>query len=136
MARAHMLYLNRGDVPPRGALQKAVDPLGFKVTLDEAYKPFMAAAYLPCTLDGEDAGFNIRFDEVAGDLPQDLKAAIGERDTAIGVRWSGDIREELAALAVSIALAQQFGAIIHDPDRGIVPPEKLLAKARERQESL
>ena len=92
----------------------------------------MAAAYLPATLDGEDA----RFDEVAANLPPDVKVTIRDRDTAIGVRWSGDIREELAALAISITLAQQFGAIIHDPQEGLVSPEKLLAKARERQDLL
>ena len=65
MARSQTAYINRKDVPARADLQKAIDQLGFKVTLDHAYAPFKTSGYLPCTLDGEDAGFNMRFDEVA-----------------------------------------------------------------------
>ncbi|MGO9720965.1 MAG: hypothetical protein ACLPOA_10360, partial [Methylocella sp.] len=99
MARAQIAYLNRKDVPARKALQEAVDQLGFKVTLDDSYAPFKTAGYLPCTLDGEDAGFDMRFQDVAADISPALKSSIGSRDTAIGFRWAGDPREQLAALA-------------------------------------
>jgi hypothetical protein len=68
MVRAQIAYLNRKDVPARKALQEAVDQLGFKVMLDESYVPFKTAGYLPCTLDGEDAGFDMRFQNVAADM--------------------------------------------------------------------
>jgi len=84
MTRAQIAYLKRKDVPARKALQEAVDQLGFKVTLDDSCAPFKTAGYLPCTLDGEDAGFDMRFQDVAADISPALKASIGSRDTAIG----------------------------------------------------
>ncbi len=65
MARSQTAYLLRDDVPTRAALQKAIDGLKFKLTLDNSYVPFQTSGYLPCTLDGEDAGFDIRFQAVA-----------------------------------------------------------------------
>jgi len=137
MARAQIAYLNRKDVPARKALQEAVDHLGFKVTLDESYVPFKTAGYLPCTLDGKDAGFDMRFQNVAADMLAPLKSSIGTRDTAILFRWAGDPREQLAALAVCAAFVKQFGAIVHEPDQGILLSfDQLLAKARDTQGSL
>jgi hypothetical protein len=91
MARTQIAYLNRKDVPARKALQEAVDQLGFKVTLDDSYAPFKTTGYLPCTLDGEDAGFDMRFQNVAADMLPALKSSIGTHDTAILFRW-GAIR--------------------------------------------
>ncbi len=137
MARAQIAYLNRKDVPARKTLQEAVDQLGFKVTLDDSYAPFKTAGYLPCTLDGEDAGFDIRFQDVAADISPALKSSIGSRDTAIGFRWAGDPREQLAALAVCAALVKQFSAIVHEPDQDMLLSfDQLLAKARDTQGSL
>lgn len=137
MARAQTAFLNRKNVPQRPALQAAIDALGFKLTLDEAYAPFETAGYLPCTLDGEDAGFDIRFQDVAANLSPALKAAIADRDAAVGFRWSGDPREQLAALSVCAALAGQFGAVVHEPDTDtLLSFEQLMAKVRQTEASL
>lgn len=137
MARAQTAFLSRSDVPARKALQAAIEALGFKVTLDESYAPFETAGYLPCTLDGEDAGFDIRFRDVAADLSPALKAGIGGCDAAIGFRWSGDPREQLAALSVCAALVKQFGAVVHEPDTdALLSFDQLMAKARQTEASL
>src|SRR3974377_1160838 len=137
MARSRTAYINRKDVPARADLQKAMDQFGFKVTLDHSYAPFKTSGYLPCTLDGEDAGFNMRFDEVASNPPPALASGIEGRDTAIGFSWAGDPREELAALTVCAALVKQFGAIVHGADRyTLLPFDQLLAKAKKTQASL
>jgi hypothetical protein len=137
MARSRAAYINRKDVPARADLQRAMDQLGFKVALDHAYAPFKTSGYLPCTLDGEDAGFNMRFEEVASNLPPALASSIEGRDTAIGFSWAGDPREELAALTVCAALVKQFGAIVHEPDKDkVLSFDQLLAKAKNIQASL
>lgn len=137
MARAQTVFLNRADVPARKALQEAIDGLGFKLTLDDGYAPFKTAGYLPCTLDGEDAGFDMRFQDVAPDLSPVLKSGIGNRDIAINLRWSGDPREQLAALGVSAALAQKFGAVAHEPDSTeLLSFDQLMAKARKAEAAL
>lgn len=137
MARSQTVYMNREDVPARADLQKAMDQLGFKVTLDHAYAPLKTSGYLPCTLDGEDAGFNMRFEAVASGLPPALTSGIDGRDTAIGLSWAGDPREELAALAVCAALVKEFGAIVHEPDKDeLLSFDQLVAKAKRAQASL
>lgn len=134
MPRAHTIYLMRNDAPGRKPLQQAIDALKFKLVLDDGYAPFETSGYLPCTLEGEDSGFDIRFSEAKPDLScfPALGARIGGRDAVIGLRWSGDARERASALIVSAALAEAFGAIAHDPDLDAVygGPE-LTAMARE-----
>ncbi|CAL75711.1 hypothetical protein BRADO1840 [Bradyrhizobium sp. ORS 278] len=102
MARLLTAYLKRSDMPSRAALQQAIDRLPFALTLDDGYVPLQTSGYLPCTLDGEDAGFDLRFTDVGANA----------RDLAMTFRWGGDPREEAAALAVCAALAKTFGAIV------------------------
>ncbi|WP_454915529.1 hypothetical protein [Xanthobacter sediminis] len=139
MARALVAYLRRSDVPDRAALQPALDALKLKLTLDDGYVPLKSSGYLPCTLDGEDAGFTIRFRDVDADLSArpSLKAALDGRDMAVDVKWSGDVREKVSALGVCAALARGFGALIHDAsaDR-LLAADTLLAQAREELESM
>ncbi|MGJ4942229.1 hypothetical protein ACQR1W_16755 [Bradyrhizobium sp. HKCCYLS1011] len=114
MARALTAFLKRADVPARKALQQAIARLPFALTLDEGYVPFETSGYLPCTLDGEDAGFDLRFKDAAAELAAmpALQATVGDRDVAICCKWGGDPREEAAALAVCAALATGFGALV------------------------
>ncbi|WP_374547083.1 hypothetical protein [Rhodoblastus sp.] len=135
MARALTAFLKREAVPARKALQGALDPLGFKVVLDDDYIPLKSKGYIPCALDGEDAGFDLRFQEVEAEA----RAKYGLAEDAVGmaIRWGGDPREELAALAVLVALALDFGALVAEP--GAAAPlaaEDLLAKARKAAQSV
>jgi hypothetical protein len=137
MARAQTAYLNRKDVPARDLLQAAIRQLGFKLALDDSYEPFETKGYLPCTLDGEDAGFDLRFQHVEEGVSSNLASAIGGRDTAMRFRWAGDPREQLAALAVCAALADKFGAIVHEPEGDrLLTLDELLEKARKASDSL
>ena len=137
MARAQIAYLNRKDVPARKPLQAAIHQLGFKVVLDNSYEPFETKGYLPCTLDGEDAGFDLRFQHVEEGISSNLASAIGGRDAAMKFRWAGDPREQFAALAVCAALVEKFGAIVHEPEGDrLLTLDELLEKARKASESL
>ncbi len=137
MPRAHSVYLTRTNVPAHKELQQAIKGLKFKVTLDDDYKPFKTSGYLPCTLDGEDAGFTIKFQDVAEAVPAPVKAALDGRDVEIALKWTGDIRELIAAMAFSAALVKDFGAIVYDPDGDkVYASEEFLAKAKEAAESI
>jgi hypothetical protein len=96
------------------------------------------SGYLPCTLDGEDAGFTIKFQDAAVDAASaNLKSQLGERDVEIAVKWSGDVRELIAAMAFCAALVQNFGAIVYDPDGDkVYANEAFLEKAREAAASI
>ncbi|CCD96899.1 conserved hypothetical protein [Bradyrhizobium sp. ORS 375] len=122
MARLLTAYLKRSDVPSRAALQQAIDRLPFALTLDDGYVPLQSSGYLPCTLDGEDAGFDLRFADVS-DVSAD------GCDVAMTFKWGGDPREEAAALAVCAALARAFGGIV-ERDGARLSPDHMLEQAK------
>lgn len=133
MPRSYLALLARADVPARKALQQAVDGLKLKLSLDAAYVPFETSGYVPCTLDGEDAGFDLRFQDVDAALQE--KA--GDKDVALAFRWGGDPREEASVLIVCAALANNFGGLVHEPDADrLIAADALLAKARKAAASL
>ncbi len=133
MPRCYSAFLARADVPAREALQEAIDALKLKLALDDGYVPFDTAGYLPCTLDGEDAGFDMRFQHI----DPALRPRAGDKDVAIALRWGGDPREEASVLIVCAALAKNFGAVIHEPDADILfAVDELVAKARKAAASL
>jgi len=132
MARAITAYLRRSDVPMRKALQQSIDRLAFPLTLDESFVPFETCGYLPCTLDGEDAGFDLRFKDAAAEAGATalLLSAIGDRNVAMSCKWGGDAREEAAALSVCAALAMDFGALV-ERDGALIPIEHLLGQTKK-----
>jgi hypothetical protein len=137
VARTLHAYLNAERMPALADLQAAIKRLGFKLTLDEAYAPFETNGYLPCTVEGEDAGVDMRFDRDASlpDTAQALAAEQGSRRAVMRLRWSGDAREHLSALIIAVALAQDFDALLIDPDKGTqAVPATLLKQARSLQE--
>jgi hypothetical protein len=134
MARALTAYLQREKVPAREPLQKAINALKFPLTLDDTYAPFETSGYLPCTLDGEDAGFDLRFKEPVK-LPDAVQATIGARDVVLALKWGGDPREAAAALMVCAALAKSFDALVEEGDAGtFLSSDELVEKARAAQE--
>lgn len=133
MARRHILYLDRAAVPDRAAHQAAIDGLKIKLTIDDGYVPFEAEGYLACTLDGEDAGFDIRFSprDPSAPLPPALAGEIGARDVSIALKWSSDPREKIAAFVFAAALVESFGALVQDPDAdALIGGASLLKQAR------
>jgi hypothetical protein len=133
MARTQTAYLKRADVPALAALQKAVGSVGVKIAIDEAYVPLETQGYVPCTLQGEDSGCDIRFQNLPGEaeIPAPVQAALAGRDVAVVFRWSGDLREYVCAMALGAALAQNFGAIIYIPDDdALVTGDSLARKAK------
>jgi hypothetical protein len=133
MPRSLIVYLKATDVPTRKVLQKAVDQLEFGLKLDEAYTPFEMAGYLPCILNGEDAGFDMWFKNLPTEftVPAALQAQVGERDVEIVCKWGGDPREAASALIVGAAFIKDFNAIAR-AGQGDTPlsADELLAKAK------
>jgi hypothetical protein len=132
MARAYSVFLLRKNVPAREALLQAIKGLKFKLDLDDGYAPFKTAGYLPCTLEGEDAGFDLRFKDIDPAHVTKLAAELGERDVEIAFKWSGDVREAASAFIVCAALANDFAALIYDFEAEVfIPADELIAKARK-----
>lgn len=125
MARNLTAHLRHADVPARAALQNAIDGLKFALSVDDTYVPFETSGYLPCTLNGEDAGFDLRFRSTTGS-----NTDIADRDTAMSFKWGGDALEEASALIVCAALVKQFDALVQDDGNVPLSFDQLLAKAR------
>ncbi len=133
MARKLWLCFEAAQAPALNALQAQIRALGFKLTVDEGYAPFETAGYLPCTLEGEDAGVDLRFEADAPlpDAAAALEAERGARRAVARLSWGGDPREELSALVLAMAFAQLAQGLIVDPDKGqVVLPDVLMNKAR------
>jgi hypothetical protein len=138
------MLLIRGENPRRRQAENPLNlmsefagpALGFKISVDDSYAPFKTKGYLPCTFDGEDAGFDLRFENVEEVRSAVLSSALERRDTAMMFRWTGDPRELLAALAVCAALVKDFGAIVHEPEQDkLFALDALLAMATKARES-
>jgi len=123
MARSYTAYLNSDQIPALEALQAAIKSLGFKLMLDDAYTPMKFSGYLPCTLDGEDAGVTIKFDD---------SQEIAGRDTAITLQWSGDPREQVSATMIAATMAHVFAATVSDQNQQETSAEALVAEARKQ----
>jgi hypothetical protein len=139
MANTLTAFLDRSQVPTRPALQDAIKGLRFKLTIDDAYVPFECAGYIPCTLDGEDAGFEIKFSDSAGHLAEapHRQSQISDRNAAIILRWGGDPRERASALVVAAILANSFGALVHGQgEDAFRTTDQLLKEARQAFEQL
>lgn len=117
MAVTYTAFIKSEQIPLRAALQAALKALGFKLTLEDDYVPFASSGYLPCTLDGEDAGFNIRF--VKSD-------AITNKDAAIVLQSGGDPREDATVTMIAAALANDFDAVVQDKHCNFAEAAELL----------
>lgn len=127
MARLLHAYLAPAQLPDQGALQAALTALKLGLKIDGTWSPDAAPAYLPFTLRGEDAGVYIGVQRGAT-LPEGVDA---ERSVLVTLKWGGDDREHLAALALAAALADGFGAQIINPDKGsAVEASALKAQAK------
>ena len=137
MARSLFACIDPARVPDRAALQGAIKGLGFAMVVDDAWQPFETRGYVPCTLEGEDAGVDVRFEREAPlpDAAAAHEAARGARSALVQLRWGGDKREELSATIIAAALADQFDALVLDPERGVRKSTSgLRAHARELHE--
>ena len=122
MARCLHAYLDPDRMPEREPLQAALRKLGHRFVLDDAWAAFGPSGYLPCTLEGEDAGVYLRFERDAPmpeAAPPELQAQQNRRTALVQLRWSGDRREELSATLIAAALLEGFDALVVEPERGV-----------------
>ena len=121
MAQSYSAFLVRDLIPKRAALQAAIKALGFKLTLEDDYAPFESSSYLPCTLDGEDAGCTIRFIE---------SQSVAGKDSVMILKSGGDPREEITILMIAATLANSFNAVIQDKNNTEQSVVTLIAAAK------
>lgn len=124
MARKYIVSIQTDTVPDQNALQSAIKSLGFRLVLDDEYAPLTFSGYLPCTLDGEDAGCTLKFDNSE------------TATTTILLHSGGDPREDITVLIIAAALASTFAASVQDGKQQPVSAETLQKTARDQFDNL
>lgn len=127
MARSYSLKMKQENFPLRAVLQAAIKALGYPLIIEDDYVPFASSGYLPCTLNGEDAGLMIRF----------ISSTDAEnQDATISLHWSGDEREKATAMIFAIALAESFEAIVLDENNTLQPLNDLTTSIKKSLASM
>jgi hypothetical protein len=107
-------FISKNCVPTADDWQAAINQSGFDMQLSESFEVFEHTGYLPCTLLGEPAGFELRYDHARDifDDEEQLALMAGDRDYCITMSWGGSMRDCVAVMIASLALAQHFDANI------------------------
>jgi hypothetical protein len=127
MARSFTVLIHKEDFPLRAPLQAAIKDLNFNLTVEDDYVPFVSSGYLPCTLEGEDAGLMMRF--FSHEPPTD-------KDGSVSLQWSGDPREKVTVLIIASVLAIQFNASVLDENNVLVSALALASMAKQALASI
>ncbi|GAB4063169.1 hypothetical protein [Uliginosibacterium sediminicola] len=118
MSRSCRIRIQSDALPAPAALQAAIKALGFKLDL-EGLDVASASGFQGCVLDGEDAGFTITAEE-----------------DGLSLRWSGDAREQCAALMLAAALQSLLGAEVSVAAGAPVDAAGLKARVSELLEEM
>lgn len=119
MARTRTATLPAAQLPDTATLNKALKSEKFSLVVDPEWGNADHSGYLPCTLAGEDAGFNL------------TRSTSSEGKLVLSIKWGGDKREQAAAIGVLATLATQFSAEVVDPEAASpFAPEALRKEAR------
>ncbi len=107
-------FISKGRVPTPADWQAAIDQTGFDFQLSASFEAMEHSGYLPCTLLGQPAGFELQYEsarEIIDDAEQ-LALLAGDRDYCITMSWGGSMRDCVAVMIASLALAKHFDARI------------------------
>lgn len=111
MANEQFALIEKSKVPSRSDWQASIDKLNLQFELDPELKPFEDSGFLPCKLQGHEAGFEIYYTDDP-DLLKDLSHIADHKDYCISFRWGGSMVECASVMIASYALAETFGAVV------------------------
>ena len=111
MSMSLFAILNKTDVPEVKDWQAEIDDAGFDLKLDSRLVPYETSGFLPCTLFGDDAGFEIGYEGVE-ELPETLRCLAEGRDVCISFGWSSSLLEGASAMTAAYALAMERDAVV------------------------
>jgi hypothetical protein len=130
MANEQFAFLKSSRVPTRDQWQQAIDRAGFDLKLDPLFEPRTNVGFVPCKLNGAEAGVEMYFDD-STEFMDAFGSLAGERDCCISFRWGGSMQECACAMVASFALASEFDAVVSY--EGEPPYENLAAFRRDTE---
>ena len=114
MSNTQFVFLDSRAIPNRAALQESIDALGCDLQLAPALELARDTGFSACVFNGLPVGFELTPSstrDAAHDDPDFVAMAAG-RDFCIGLSWGGSMRDYVAAMIVSCALARDFDAVV------------------------
>jgi hypothetical protein len=130
MSNTQFVFLDSREIPDRAALQESVDALGCDLQLAPSLDLKRDTGYSPCTFNGVPVGFELS-PSLTVDAAHDddeFVALAGGRDFCIGLSWGGSMRDCVAAMIVSCALARDFDAVVSFEGDEPTPTHELSAQ--------
>jgi hypothetical protein len=107
----------RGPLPSKAALSRAMQELGFPLTITDTSGPLDEQnGFMPMSLQGEETG--VEFDVFDG--REDIEGIANGRDVDASFdrsgnfRWGGDESEMVCALCAAAALARLTNGVVFD----------------------
>ena len=130
------VFISRHRMPTPEEWQKQIDAAGFPLQLSTDFEVETTfSGYLPCTIYGEEVGFEYYFDVLEDTLfdPSEpkTKSNIGDRDICVGFSAHGTDDAELAAAVMAAgALAKHCDGVLWVSD-DFIPNVDPIAWAKE-----
>jgi len=116
-----IVHLSRARMPSPPAWQNAIRAAGFSVEIDTDFDVDEFSGFLPCTVEGREAGFeyyaspwaplDATFDEEPEEVPPGT-------DFFVTLATSSSPREFAASIAASSVLCRMSGGQLTDPQAG------------------
>jgi len=134
----HVL-LRDSSVPTPSQWQNAIREAGFDLTLDATLSMRDWTGFLPAVYKGVKTGFEFDVSDASDitDTYPDVAEHVGDRDVSANFRWGGDLRECVAAVVASAALAELCDGVLYDPQEGAFHTgDEALETARQIVESV
>ncbi len=119
MSIGHLVFLRRADMPTPIAWAAAIRAAGFPMELDVDFDVDALAGFLPCTDEGNPAGFEYACERVAdAELDDDARACAGGRDVVVSLVTHGDLRGLATAVAAGATLAGLADGVLWNESAG------------------
>lgn len=131
------IFVRRASMLSPDAWQAAVDELAFPLRMDTDFEVDEFEGFLPCDLEGEEAGFEFFAEDVdldefmaEGHLTSEQRNALGDRSLLITLSTRSSFRDGLAAVFAGAALCAKADGLLSCEGEPFVAAADALAWAR------
>jgi hypothetical protein len=119
MSLTSTVYLHHSKLPDPKAWAAAIRSAGFALEMDSDFDVKTFSGFLPCTHEGEKAGFEYYYGEIdPADLSDETRANLGGRDVYVSFVSHSEIRELISAVIAASVLCDLADGVFHDDESG------------------
>jgi len=114
------VLLRDSSVPTSPQWENAIREAAFDLSLNATVSIRDWTGFLPAVYRGVKTGFEFDVSDASDitDTYPGVAEQIGDRDVSANFRWGGDLRECVAAVVASAALAKLCDGVLYDPQEG------------------